>query len=105
MLLADLVPGDYVLNGVNEDPDADKYFAAAVEAVRRDWSRETQIYSTFGSTPASASSLLARSWRSFARHVDRERRMTPGHSLWCYPAVTARSSWRDLTLRSGTVGR
>jgi putative PIN family toxin of toxin-antitoxin system len=31
VLLADLVPGDYVLNGVSEDPDDDKYFAAAIE--------------------------------------------------------------------------
>jgi putative PIN family toxin of toxin-antitoxin system len=31
VLLADLVPGDYVLNGVSEDPDDDKYVAVAVE--------------------------------------------------------------------------
>jgi putative PIN family toxin of toxin-antitoxin system len=31
VLLADLVTGDYVLSGVSEDPDDDKYVAAAVE--------------------------------------------------------------------------
>jgi putative PIN family toxin of toxin-antitoxin system len=31
VLLADLVAGDYVLSGVSEDPDDDKYLAAAVE--------------------------------------------------------------------------
>jgi uncharacterized protein len=31
VLLADLVAGDYVLSGVSEDADDDKYLAAAVE--------------------------------------------------------------------------
>jgi uncharacterized protein len=31
VLLADLIAGDYVLSGVSEDPDHDKYLAAAVE--------------------------------------------------------------------------
>ena len=31
VLLADLVAGDYVLSGVSDDPDDDKYLAAAVE--------------------------------------------------------------------------
>ena len=31
VLLADLVAGDYVVSGVSEDPDDDKYLAAAVE--------------------------------------------------------------------------
>jgi hypothetical protein len=31
VLLADLIAGDYVLSGVSEDPDDDKYLAAAVE--------------------------------------------------------------------------
>jgi uncharacterized protein len=31
VLLADLIPGEYTLQGVSDDPDDDKYIAAAVE--------------------------------------------------------------------------
>jgi hypothetical protein len=31
VVLADLVPGDYCLHGVSDDPDDDKYIAAAIE--------------------------------------------------------------------------
>jgi predicted nucleic acid-binding protein len=31
VVLSDLIPGEFALHGVSEDPDDDKYIAAAVE--------------------------------------------------------------------------